>query len=463
MSYSVTVCFMSPRRHPGLTGKGGVMDDLPALSRREVARFLVTMAIFIQLGCAGALAAETTAETATPAVQKGDAAEYHTPLAGAPGIATFLGRSVAIPARDRSHLTSLTLGGTLLFPQQGTLPGVPVAALYLRRVEEGWRTRDVIGIFDNELEYDRRFGRFELVGQFDDYTIPGDTREVVDNREIRGTGVAWGNLMAGVGPGIRIPVPPFEIDNDLRLQLLGRVGYMYASRDDETGPDVVVPPSTMLYGGRLRGRYDGMRRNVLELPHRGIATGFDLDFVHRDHWRDLTPGGGGSVHNNFFQWKGYIVGAGGIPGLSERDRVLFNLGAGSTTGGRGDRFNAFLINGGPFPSEADDMGRSHYSGIIYQDVRATSYGTASLAYRRELTFFLYLSLIGSYIWADRATVVGADQVVFRERSDVAGAIALDSAFLWNSSLNLSYSWDSGFIRGGRSGAGFTLLWNKCFD
>jgi hypothetical protein len=54
-------------------------------------------------------------------------------------------------------------------------------------------------------------------------------------------------------------------------------------------------------------------------------------------------------------------------------------------------------------------------------------------------------------------------VVFRERSDVAGAIALDSAFLWNSSLNLSYSWDSGFIRGGRSGAGFTLLWNKCFD
>lgn len=438
------------------------MDHLPALPQRKVRRFLVTTAIFIQLGSASAYAAETTADSAPAAVEKGDAGDYHTPLAGAPGTATFLGRSVAIPARDRSHLTSLTLGGTLLFPRQGTLPGVPVAALYLRRVEEDWRTRDVIGIFDNELEYDRRFGRFELVGQFESYTIPGDIREVVDNREIRETGVAWGNLMAGAGPGIRIPVAPFEIDNDVRLQLLGRVGYMYASRDDETGADVVVPPSTMLYGGRLRGRYDGMRRNLLELPHSGIATGFNIDYVHREHWRDLSAGGGGSVHRDFLQWSGYLVGAGGIPGLSERNRVLLNLEGGST-GNRGDRFNAFLINGGPFPSEAEDLARSHYSGIIYQDVRATSYATASLAYRRELTFFLYLSLVGSYIWADRATVVGGDQVVFRGRSDVAGAIALDSAFLWNSSLNLSYSWDSGLIRGGRSGAGFTLLWNKCFD
>jgi hypothetical protein len=454
---------MSPRSHLGLTGIGGVMDDLPAMPPKRRVSLVVTIAMLIQLGSASAFAGGTADDAASRGAEPGDAAEYHTPLAGVPCVATFLGSSVTIPACDRSHVTSVTLGGTLLFPGQGTLPGVPVAALYLRRVYPDWRTRDVIGFFDNELEYDRSFGRFELVGHFENYTLPGTIRELDNNREVKETGMNWGNLIAGIGPGIRIPVAPFDIDNDLRLQLVGRVGYMYASRDHETGFDVVVPPSTLLYGARLRGRYDGMRRNLLELSHSGIAAGVDLDYLHRERWRDLTPGGGGSVHRNFFQWSGYFVGAGGIPGLSERNRVLVNLAAGSTAEDRGDRFNAFLINGGPYSGEADDIARNHYTGIIYQDVRATSYATASLGYRRELTFFLYLSLVGSYIWADRATVTGVDQVVFRERSDVAGTVSLDSAFLWNSSINLSYSWDSGFIRGGRSGSGFMLLWNKCFD
>jgi hypothetical protein len=438
---------------------------MPQLNRRTLKRKILRLSavFFLSLAASGNSLAADNAETADR-LPTGTQPEYHTPLAGEAGEAVFLGKTVPIPARDRGHLTSLTVGGSLLLPRQGTLPGVPVVALYLRQVTDSYRTRDVVGIFDNELEYDKRLpGPLELVGHFQNYTLPGDLREVVNNDEIRSTGIAWGTLMGSLGPGIRIPVAPFEIDNDLRLQLLGRVGYMYAGRDEETGRDVIVPPNTMLFGGRLRGRYDALRRNLLELPHQGVAVGFDLDYLHRDKWRNLTPGESGSGHQNFMQISGYFTGATGIPGLSERNRMLLYLTAGTTADNRGDRFNAFLVNGGPFPSEADEMGRGHYSGMIYQDVRATSYATASVGYRRELTFFLYLSLVGSYIWSDRATVRDVDQVVFRDRTAAAATASLDSAFLWNSSLHLAYSWDSGFIRGGTAGSGVLLLWNKCFD
>lgn len=44
----------------------------------------------------------------------------------------------------------------------------------------------------------------------------------------------------------------------------------------------------------------------------------------------------------------------------------------------------------------------------------------------------------------------------------AATVALDSAFLWNSSLYLAWSWESGVMRNGRSGNGVTLIWNELF-
>ena len=49
-------------------------------------------------------------------------------------------------------------------------------------------------------------------------------------------------------------------------------------------PDVKLPPDTLLYGMECRGRYDRGSRNLMELPHEGMAAGFDLDFVHRENW-----------------------------------------------------------------------------------------------------------------------------------------------------------------------------------
>ncbi|HJV66097.1 MAG TPA: porin [Geomonas sp.] len=386
-------------------------------------------------------------------------AEYHTPVAGEAQTVHFLGRTIELPAIDRGYLTSLTLGGAYFNPKVGTSIGVPAGALFIRRLTDDYRARGVFSIVVNELEYARRDDYWELVTHFENNTLPVDIKELRDNREIKGTSLTWGTALASVGPGLRFSVDPYDVDSDFRLQLLGRVGYQYVKRTSDTGADVVAPPDTFLYGARLRGHYDGLTRNLLELPHRGLAAGFDLDYLHRDRWSDLSAAGS-DVHRNYLQVKGYLVGAGGIPGLSERDRVLLYLGAGKTSDGDADRFNAFLINGGPFPSESDDMPRPHYTGIVYPDVRATNYATASVGYRRELTFFLYLSLVGSYIWADRATVQGMDQVVFRDKTGVSGTVSLDCAFLWNSALYLGFTRDSGFIRNGKAGNGVILLWSK---
>lgn len=436
--------------HTGTVDAGG---ERTAAGRRIAARIspklCVALLVCLQLGAGPARA------------DQGEEPVYHTPLAGEQREVRFMGRDITIPAIDRSHMTSITLGASVMAPAQGDNSALPIAAFYARRVGDRARSRAMVGIFVNELEYDRDLGGAELVAQFENYTLPVAETELLDGEEVEGTSLYFGTLLASVGPGWRLPVHPFQVDNDITVQLLARAGYFYAGSAHDTAPGLWDPPDTALYGARLRCRYDGMRRNLLELPHRGMATGIDLDYLYRDRWR----GENGTLeagNRDYLQVKGHLVGAAGLPGLSERDRFIFAAYGGHTGAGKGDRFNAFRINGAPFPSEEDDLAWPHYSGVIYNPFLARSYATATAGYRRELTFFLYLSALGSYLWADRADVEGRDRVVFRKKEGSAATVALDSAFLWDSSLYLAWSWDSGIIRNGRSGSGVTLMWNKLF-
>jgi hypothetical protein len=395
-----------------------------------------------------------------------EAAEYHTPLAGEPVHTVILGRTVDIAARDRGHVTALALGGVLYTPRQGNTSGTFLGALYLKRVWEESRTRDVISIFVNDLEYDRSFGNLELVTRFENNTIPGGQREVVNNQEIKSSDAEWGTLMASLGPGLRYRVAPFQVDNDLRLQLLGKVGYFYAKRTSDTGPNLVLPPDTMLYGVKLRGRYDGMRRNILELPHTGMAAGFDLDYIHRDKWANF-----GTIPDavftradtrDYIQFNGYLMGVGGIPGLSEKNRIFFSLHGGVTPRSSADRYNAINIGGGPLPGESDDLCRPDYPGTMFNQVLVSDYALTALEYRRALAVFVYLHLRETYIWADRAAVTGNNVFLFKSTTGAASTIDLETGFFWNSELYLGYSWDSGFIRNGKPGSSLLLYWYKTF-
>ena len=127
-----------------------------------------------------------------------------------------------------------------------------------------------------------------------------------------------------------------------------------------------------------------------------------------------------------------------------------------------DRFNTFRIGGGPLPGESDDLNRPDYPGTMFNNVLVSQYLMAAVEYRRELTFFLYAHMRETFIWADRATILSDSQVGFSKNKGHDTTIGIDSGFLWNSSIYLDFSWDSGFIRNGKKGSGIILTWNKAF-
>ena len=398
------------------------------------------------------------------AVEKTDE-EYHTPLAGEPFHLKFMGRSIDVPARDRGNVSSLELGGAVYVPDITDTTVIPMFALYMRRTWERTRLRIVASGIENEVEGARSFGNFDLLGRFENDTNPFSEKGFLHNEEVEQSSVKWGTLSGSLGAGLRYPVSPYQVDNDLRLQLLGRVGYLYSRRTSDTGKDVKLPPDTMLYGIKLRGRYDGIRRNLMELPHTGMAAGFDLDFIRRENWADY---GNRLVRfrkedfQDYFILSGYVMGAFGIPGLSEKNRVVASVHGGMIDKKSADRYNAFRLDGGPFAEETDDISRPNYPGALDYLTIVSQYLLVNLEYRRELLPFLYLELRGTFIWGDRSTIIRVNQIGFKSDNGQTAAIALTSGFLWNSQLYLEYAWDTGFLRNGKPGSSVTLLWSKSF-
>lgn len=388
---------------------------------------------------------------------------YATPLAGEAFSTSVWGHRVDIPARDRRNTLALTLGGTLFLPALGSSDALPMGALYWRRENSGSRTRLVFSAFDNQLDHALKYDNFELLAHLENMTIPIQSTEIVGGKEVKASSIVWGEAAAWVGAGYRLPVAPLQTDNDLRLQLFYEGGYLYSSRTADTGADVMLPPDTAINGVRMRVRYDGMRRNIMELLHTGVAGGLDLEWQSRAHWSDANYGG--AVYKKdqtqqFTKLSGYLIAAAPVPGFSERDRLIFSVYGGATVENDLDRFSAFRI-GGPFPSESDDLARVPYPGAEFNQFPVSDYVVGTAEYRRELLFFLYLHLRGTLAWANR-DVLTSQPLRFRESRGQVFSLGLTSGFPWNSTLYLEYSYDSGILRNGISGNSMLLLWSKSF-
>lgn len=408
---------------------------------------------------------QTIASGPSEPAQQANDGEYHTPLAGEPFQLNFMGRSIVIPGRDRGNLTSLELGGTVHFPELADTTLDPIFALYLKRTWERARLRIAASGVVNEADGAKSFGHSELVARFENYTLPFRETGFRRNEEVEESSLKWGTLSAFLGAGLRYPVAPYQVDNDLRLQALGRVGYLYSKVTGDTGPDVKLPPDTMLYGIKLRGRYDGIRRNLMELPHRGMAAGFDLDFVHRDHWADYgnrTLTFNKKDTQDYLVFSGYLVGAFGIPGLSEKNRLVASVHGSFMDKKSADRYNVFRLDGGPFARESDDLCRPNYPGALSNVTLVSKHLLINLEYRREILPFLYLELRGAFIWGDRATILASNQIGFKSDKGQTAAMAVTSGFLWKSQLYIEYAWDAGFLRDGKAGSSLTLVWSKSF-
>ncbi len=425
--------------------------------------FLPSLAAFFAWGSTPCEAAQ---EEEIPAIQVDR--PYHTPLAGEACTTTFLGRSITIPSRNRDNVRSLTLGANFYAPAVGGTTALPIAALYWLDQSEKWWLRSIIGVFVNEVDIARNIGSFQLLGHFDNNTIPFADTEVKDGKEVTSSSVTWGTISGWLGAGIRIPVAPFQSDNNLRLQLYYQGGYFYDKRTSDTGANVMLPPDTFFQGLRFRARYDGLRRNFMELPHEGWAGGGDLEMTFRDKWSDSTFGNLIFKKNDTQQYlklSGYLIGASGIPWLSERHRFVGYLHGGVSPVGKLDRFSAFRAGGGPFPNESDDLYRLPYPGALLNDFPVSDYVVSTLEYRYELLLFMYLHLRATFAWgANRPDYANAEGLRLKLSSadSEAFSVGLTTGFFYDSQLYLEYAYDNKFLRNGTSGNSFTLLWSKSF-
>lgn len=392
----------------------------------------------------------------------------HTPLAGEAYKTTLFGRNIEIPERDRENVRSLSLGGNYYTPELGDTVAVPIAALYYRHRWDTWWTRDIIGLFVNELDVARSVGRFQLLGHFENNTVPFADTEIQDGKQVKASSVIWGTVSGWSGVGIRFPVAPFQADNDLRVQLFYHAGYFYNMRTSDTDADVRLPPDTFVNGLRLRIRKDGLRRNIMELPHEGWAWGGDVELTRRDRWSDSTFGSqvfSSDETRDYLKLSGYVIGAMGIPWLSEKNRFVWYLHGGGSPWGRLDRFSTFRAGGGPFPNESDDLYRLPYPGALNNNFPVSDYVVSTIEYRRELLFFLYLHLRGTFAWGANRYDYDTDQGLrLRLTSENAEAfsVGLTSGFIKDSQLYLEYSHDSRLLRNGASGSTIMLLWSKSF-
>lgn len=389
---------------------------------------------------------------------------YLTPLAGEPCTIECFGRSVDIPARNRENSLAMTLGGTLFTPSLAGHNVLPMGALYWKHRWGDTRIRGIFSGFVNELDASWTSGSFQLLGHLDNTTIPFSSAEIVDGQEVKGTSIKWGTVNSRVGVGIRLPVAPFQIDNDLRLQLYYQTDYLYSKRVAETDPIVALPPDTLAHGPLFRIRYDGMRRNLMELPHKGMAAGLDAAFMRRNNWSDANYGG--AVYSqgdtrDYLKLSGYLTVASGIPFLSEKNRLLMSLYGGVAPYGKLDRFSAFRIGGGPIPSESDDLARLVFPGAMFSQFPASDYLLGALEYRREVLPFLYLHLRGTYGRLTR-TIFTDPQVTSKTDNGAALSIGATSGFVWNSELHVEYTYDTKILRNGTRGGNVILMWSKAF-
>jgi hypothetical protein len=378
---------------------------------------------------------------------------YRTPLAGEGFRTRVLGRDVTVEPRDRTSVSAWDLGLATEAPGVAGSEILPFGAIYL------WRRPDpdtffratLVGLYD-EVWFSKGAERtrpFELVLTFDNYTVPFAQTEAVDGHRLKEEELIWGNLWAGAGAGLRTPLEFPGADrnaNMAALSLTAEPGYLFFDDGKDTAADFVVPQDSFEMRAHLRGRYDHVVRNLMELAHRGFTLGTDLVYGARSNWEDWGPRRGerASRADDWLAFSAYGLAAGGVPFVdSDRHRLI-----GTLHGGIGDgldRFSAFRIGGGPSGHEYEAVSRPLIPGAIIEEFSSRGYVVAVGEYRWEPVFFVYLGIRSSIAYLDRRRIE-ADEL--RRTDDVLSSIGarVTTGFAFETQLEVSYDYNFGVIR-----------------
>jgi hypothetical protein len=244
-------------------------------------------------------------------------------------------------------------------------------------------------------------------------------------------------------------VDPQKPDNMFSFYLLAEPKYLYFSRRN-SAVSFVLPQDTFELEGRAALRWDSLERNLLELPHRGFAVGFDATYGWRSNWEDWGIDGVEQAergrHPRLLQT--YAVAATGIPGIdNERHRLIPTVHAGWGWGL--DRFSQPRVGGGPSGSEYMSLARPTLPGAAISEFTPKHYAVALAEYRYELLFFTYLSAYGGVAWLDRERLGPTGFAGgIRRQNDLLYPVGarITTGFAFHTQLEIEYNYNFDVIR-----------------
>ena len=119
----------------------------------------------------------------------------------------------------------------------------------------------------------------------------------------------------------------------------------------------------------------------------------------------------------------------------------------------------------PSPADDDDLARNPLPGSVFDQFIVEDYLVATLEYRFELFFFLYLH--ARFTWALIKAPTRQDspdnRIRLRREQEYSATAAMTSGFLWNSRLLFEYTYDiRGAFRGSEEGHSFMVMISKSF-
>lgn len=382
--------------------------------------------------------------------------EYRTPRAGEGFRTEVLGEDIAVQPRDRRTVSAWDAGAAFVAPGLSEAEALPFASLFFwRRPDEDTFLRAVVVGVYNEIyasKSSQPFRPFEGIFTLNSYTVPVDQAEYVDGRRIDEEELLWGRIHPGLGFGYREDLDePGQTDNMLAVSLLAEPGFLYFEEGRDTASNFDEPRDTFEGRAHFQVRLDALERNLLELPHRGIAMGTDLVYGHRARWNDWGTDGKESAETgrDFVAYSGYMLGVGGIPFVAnERHRLLGSLHGGAADSV--DRFSAFRIGGGPSGDEYEALARPVLPGALIEEYPISHYAIAIGEYRYEPIFFAFLSLRTSIAYVERDRDLGRE---ISDRDDFLYSIGsrLTSGFFFKTRLQLDYNYNTGVLRRGEFG------------
>jgi hypothetical protein len=369
-----------------------------------------------------------------------------------------------VEPRDRRSTTAWDLGVVTTNPPAEGASVTPFGAVYVWRRYDDWFLRGDLALVYNNVWYAHSFTKttpWEAVLGFENQTIPTPSTLWADGEEIRHERLRWGYVQGRAGIGWRRQIDPGFADihfldhvdpqlpdNQLWVSLTAEPEYLYFSQAHTSGR-FEVPDPTFQLDGHLQVRYDALRRNVLDLPHRGIAAGFDARYGWRSNWNDWGWDRSNEADRARTPWKasGYAMIANGFPGVpTDKWRMAHFLYAG--WGGDLDRFSRYRLGGGPTGQEFLSISRPIIPGAAISEFTPKHYVVGSGEYTYELFFFTYLTARVAVGWLDRDRLVQWPEWTVRPRNDVLTAVGgrLTTGFLFSTRLLVDYNYNFDVVR-----------------